>query len=286
MANKGCKEVFDSDEYKMLKTDRYIILDENNTELLSKTSSSKSGKDFIEDTVKINLSVLKSKFENLNITYEEIFDFYKKVSSKQNFYKNVIMTYNVKQINLESQKDNYSKRINNIVTKHKNINYLMKTNSKVENIMKKFLNLSHKTQIEKSYNFDYLQSQNIKDFYKKCERLINTIKTSFEFFCSMYISIYNSFEDVKEDLIEVKSLPLLISKIKAYFKKIAFSEQTNKSSYIESLFMEFNQKENIEIKKFLTRPDLLKANIGDSIKIDNINKISYFVQLYVIFLFN
>ena len=92
MAKKGCKEVFDSDEYKMLKTDRYIILDENNTELLSKTSSSKSGKDFIEDTVKINLSVLKSKFENLNITYEEIFDFYKKVSSKQNFYKNVIMT--------------------------------------------------------------------------------------------------------------------------------------------------------------------------------------------------
>ena len=149
MANKGCKEVFDSDEYKMLKTDRYIILDENNTELMSKTSSSKSGKDFMEDTVKINLSVLKSKFENLNITYEEIFDFYKKVSSKQNFYKNVIMTYNVKQINLESQKDNYSKRINDIVTKHKNINYLMKTNSKVENIMKKFLNLSHKTEIEK-----------------------------------------------------------------------------------------------------------------------------------------
>ena len=170
----------------MLKTDKFIILDENNTEILSKTSNSKSSKDQgTAENLKLHLSELKSKFDNLNINYEEVFDFYKKVSSKQSFYKNVMMNYNIKQINLESQKDNYSKRINFIIKKQKNMNDFMNSNSKIEIILKRFLQFSETIQTEKKYEFEYLQSQNNKDFYKKCELLINIIKSFFEFIITL-----------------------------------------------------------------------------------------------------
>ena len=184
MPNEASQQVFDSYEYKMLKSERFIFLDENNIEL-SKSSNSKLSKDVVlDEKLKLNLSELRNKFDNLNITYEEILDFYKKVYSKQSFYKNVMISYNVKQINLESKKDNYSKRIKLIMDKNKNINDFIKSNSKVENTFKKFLNFSKKVDDEKIFDYDHLQSQNNKDFYMKCERLINIIKSFFEFFTS------------------------------------------------------------------------------------------------------
>ena len=95
-----------------------------------------------------------------------------------------MISYNFKQINLESKKDNYSKRIKLIMDKNKNINDFIKSNSKVENTFKKFLNFSKKVDDEKIFDYDHLQSQNNKDFYMKCERLINIIKSFFEFFTS------------------------------------------------------------------------------------------------------
>jgi hypothetical protein len=49
-----------------------------------------------ERTRAINMSEIKSKFENLNLEFEELFDFHTKVLNKRQFNRSLMINYNLK----------------------------------------------------------------------------------------------------------------------------------------------------------------------------------------------
>jgi hypothetical protein len=165
----------------MLKTQRFIINEEN--ENLNKTSVSKTSKSGHSEElkIKINLSEIKAKFDNLDLTFNQLYDLSKKISSKQNFYHNFIMTFNQKEINLEEKRDNYSTRINSILNRnYKNLDDLIKSNSKVQNLLKKFQNFSLKNEIRKMYEFPLKSFQMKTEFYGNIQKTFTLIKSFFE----------------------------------------------------------------------------------------------------------
>ena len=86
--------------------------------------------------------------------------------------------YNIKQIRLESGRESYSKRIQGLVSKHyKNLDDLIKSNSKVEALMNKFQCMNYNYQKEsKMYSFDNKNVDN-RDFFEKCSKLIYEVKS-------------------------------------------------------------------------------------------------------------
>ena len=139
------------------------------------------------DIPKIALSKLISKFDNLNIEFESIYNFYSKILNNQSFNHSYMIRYNVKQVNLEINRERYSKRIQELMSKYyKNFDELIKSNSKLENFMKKFGHLmkSDKNQ-DKIYKFN-LTNKTEKDFKNKYNLLFSEINSILDFSCSKY----------------------------------------------------------------------------------------------------
>ena len=169
--------LYESQEYNVFISEKYIIDESirNNSPKKIKFSSTDEFKS------KINLSEIKKKFDNLNIEYDDIFDLYSKITNKQTFNHNIMMKYNIKQIRLESAREAHSKRIQALVSKHyKNLDDLIKNNSKVEALMNKFqyMNYSYQKEI-KTYSFHENNVDN-RDFFDKCSKLIYEVKSFFD----------------------------------------------------------------------------------------------------------
>ena len=87
---------------------------------------------------------------------------------------------------LESKKDQYSKRITEIVTKnYKNISEIIKSNSRIEASLKKFNSLNAKPEKEEN-KYEFEINYNNKGFMKKCENLIQEISSFLDNILSMY----------------------------------------------------------------------------------------------------
>ena len=174
----------------MLKSQKFVINEEN--ENLNKTTVSKASKSINseEQKYKTNLSDVKAKFDNLDITFNQLYDLSKRISSKQNFYHNFIMTFNQKEISLEEKRDNYSSRISSILNKnYKNLDDLIKSNSKVQNLLKKFQNFTLKNETRKLYEFPMKLSQMKTEFYGNIQKTFTLIKSFFEVLISLYNTI-------------------------------------------------------------------------------------------------
>lgn len=170
---EATRMLYESIEYSVFVSEKFMICDEN-------LNSTKKGK-FLnseESKSKINLSDIKRKFDNLTIEYDDIFDLYSKIVNKKIFNHNIMTKYNIKQIRLESGRESYSKRIQGLVSKHyKNLDDLIKSNSKVEALMNKFQCMNYNYQKEsKMYSFDNKNVDN-RDFFEKCSKLIYEVKS-------------------------------------------------------------------------------------------------------------
>ena len=133
----------------------------------------------------IDINDLKHKFDHIDIDFEKLYDFYTKLNSQITHYHNTMMTFNLKQVNLESKKDLYTIKVKEILRKnYKNFNELIRNNSKFKNFM-----LEYQTQIRKEneylINSQVLKSEKIpseySEFYFKCSSLISEFKSFYEF---------------------------------------------------------------------------------------------------------
>lgn len=138
-----------------------------------------------EITTYINISELKQKFENLDITFEEIYNFYTKLNSQIAHYQNTMMTFNQKQINLETKKDMYTDKVKEILRKnYKNFDELVKNNSRFNNFMKDYQDkIKKEIELEKNGKFLNIPKNptEYSKFYLKCSNVISEFKAFFEF---------------------------------------------------------------------------------------------------------
>ena len=61
----------------------------------------------------------------------------------------------------------------------------MKSNSKIEDLMKKFNYLKNDEKKKNEYVFDDLLANENADYYEKCGKIIEELKSFFEIFSSM-----------------------------------------------------------------------------------------------------
>ena len=89
-----------------------------------------------------------------------------------------MMKYNEKQVILEINRERYSKRIHELINRHyKNFDDLIKSNSKLENFMKKFNNiLRSENSQDKMYTFQLINKTE-KEFKNKCTLLFSDINS-------------------------------------------------------------------------------------------------------------
>ena len=156
-------ELLESKEYKDFKCDRLTLFDEDNkvifnsefnngttshnvASIRTRSNFSKTTSNFGATTDKklratqkqtrISLNELKQKFDNLNLTSEALFEYHSKINNKINFYRNTLINYNNKQIQLENKKDKCYVKVKEIVNKdYKNFEDLIKNNSRFEDFI-------------------------------------------------------------------------------------------------------------------------------------------------------
>jgi hypothetical protein len=82
---------------------------------------------------------------------------------------------------LEAKKDRSSKRVREILSKNlKNINEIIESNSKFQNVVKRFeLSSPHSEPAEKKYEFEFIDV-NVK-FYEKCREMTRVISTFMDY---------------------------------------------------------------------------------------------------------
>ena len=149
----------------------------NNTTSSSNLLKSKS--------VYIDINDIINKFNTIDINFDKVYNLYTKLNSQINHYHNTMINFNLKQINLEAKKDQYTKRVKNILANnYKNFDDLVKNNSRFANFMSDYT-LSIKNKYLKkldNYVIDIDEiPYNINNFYFVCNRIISEFKAFFEY---------------------------------------------------------------------------------------------------------
>lgn len=136
------KEIQKSNDYKNLMgkehfsviddlEDSKVINTDNNIMTTSSNKHKKKGK-----RTKIPLSEIKKKFEEINLTFDEVYNYYIKMISAENFARKTMINLNNKQIELEKKKDIFSKKVTEIINKdYKNFEDLIKNNPRFKDFI-------------------------------------------------------------------------------------------------------------------------------------------------------
>jgi hypothetical protein len=134
---------------------------------------------------------------------------------------------------------------------YKNVKEVMKSNSKVEQLMKKFSYYKKETNLQKStIIFDDLLENFNADFYLKCENIVESLKSFLDIFTAL---LENSIFEPIDDLDKI------IAKIKIYFSKIEENSQKSREAYINYLF------EAIDVKNFqLPKDEMINQEINET----------------------
>lgn len=224
----------------------------NNPNITNKFHNSK-------EKCKIYLKDLKEKLDNLDMDFDSMFNFYTKIINKTNFFHNHMINFNFKQISLESKKDQYTKRVKQIIEKNsKNIEDLIKFNPKFQNLLN-VLNLDIKndnfTMIvkEKIGNLDFISKVNLnkyEGFYIKCQKYFSDLKTFNEFL------IYNLEKITEEYQADDATKEMLKNKFFQIKKNYEIEYENNKLfdkvEYLNQLFIEVEHeyiKEKSKLEK-------------------------------------
>lgn len=226
-------DLLESKEYKDFQCDRLTLFDEDNKVIFnsefnndttshgSNVASNRTKSNFSKTTsnlgvttekrfkatqkqTRLSLSELKDKFEHLNLTREALFEYHSKINNKINFYRNTLINYNNKQIQLENKKDKCFVKVKEIVNKdYKNFEDLINNNSRFEDFInnnqslirqaKEHREVTKTKKIRQAYTSKELKENEDKELisqtplevmslelYKNCNSLLRENKNFFE----------------------------------------------------------------------------------------------------------
>jgi hypothetical protein len=156
-------------------------IDLNNTITNNQSNINKNSNPQKEEQ-KISLVTIKEKYDNLDINFDELYNFYSKMLNKQSFNHSYMMKYNDKQVQLEIKREKYSKKIQDLIAKnYKNFDELIKSNSKLEKFINKFnQELRSDNSFNKIYTFE-IESKQDKEFINKSTLLFSEINSILDY---------------------------------------------------------------------------------------------------------
>lgn len=133
----------------------------------------------------LNVNEILKKLSDINITFEDLYNFYSKLNSQITHYQNAMMIFNQKLITLETKKDSYTIQVKEILKKnYKGYSELVKNNSKFDYFMKDYQDKIKKeieSKEKKSKIIIPSDAQFISNFYNKCKIINSEFKAFFEF---------------------------------------------------------------------------------------------------------
>lgn len=246
---------------------------------------------------RLTLSELKSKFDNLNLTKEMIYEYHSKITNRINFYRNTLKNYNNKQIFFENKKDKFSQKVKEILNKdYKNFEDLINNNSRFDDFISKNRSLIQKAKekrelIKNNKVINVYTAEELKenednelithtpletmaiDLYKNCHSLIRENKNFFENIarqCEYYIDNHSAGKTREE-------ISRLNEQIASYLNDINSYSIPQFEAYIKTLYSFI--KDNNKSYKTEQSANLLKFfYIDDAYSIPNKQFIKHFLK--------
>lgn len=169
----------------------------------------------------ITLEELKTKFDEINLTYKQVYELYIKMTSNEYFARKTMNDLNKKQINLENLKDTYTQKVKQIINQdYKNFIDIVKKNDRFRNFLQKnepeLLKAKEQREnkiskkIKKLLNENYNSHPDYKSLEKQSKKLINRTavsKTKIKYYLE---SILNSLSNANnlfdfDDIIQTET---------------------------------------------------------------------------------
>ena len=251
----------------------------------------------------INIDEIRSKFNYINLKYNEVYDFYSKIISLANFRRKKMTDLNKNLINLQTKKNLYIKKVQNIINKDfKNLNDLIEKNSKFKKFYEDNKNEIHKaikkreeiiSKTIKEINADFshpdlnlIKKRNL--FLEKCRIIKRKINVIYESLIESMI-ILNNFKYYDENKMSLKlnkqnynSSERIIELTTNFIKQ--YSEM-KLEKYIKDI-LEYAKKKNIQYSeiiynilfKNIKSEENLKIFINENLIDDTL--MFYFFKLY------
>ena len=108
---------------------------------------------------KISFEEIKERFDELDLKYDEFYDFFTKIISKANFSRKKMTSLNERLITLETRKNKYTQKVDDIILKdYKNLTDILNNAIKYDEIRKE--------QIIRFQNFIENNKNNLKNAEK------------------------------------------------------------------------------------------------------------------------
>ena len=212
-----CKKDIEFNNF--MKGAKYILInsddDEDNQsdEVLNdkneKTKRNKNNNKKKNNYIKVTFDKIKERFDELDLKYDEFYDFFTKIISKANFSRKKMGDLNEKLIHLETKKNQYIKKVDDIILNdYKNLTDIIKNIMKYDEIRKK--------QIIRFQKFIENNKKNLKNAEK-----IRNIKASEKKSELFFEDIINpDTNKIKKQNAFIDKCKDATAKIKSYFENI------------------------------------------------------------------
>jgi len=159
----------------LFSSDSFLVLDEKDN-VINKNLI--QGKD--DRVAKIKFQDLLRMLNDLEITYEQLFEFFSKLKNKSNFYQNHMMLFNMRQITLDSRKEKHTEKVKCLIAKnYHNFEDLCKRNLKFKGFYEKNKNTLVRDSKLRISDIELKVPTHIHEFYQKCDVVLHTFKNAF-----------------------------------------------------------------------------------------------------------
>ena len=260
-----CKKDIEFNNF--MKGTKYILINSDDEDyksdevLRNKNENTKKRKNIINKNnyIKVTFDEIKERFDELDLKYDEFYDFFTKIISKANFSRKKMGDLNEKLIHLETKKNKYTQKVDDIILNdYKNLRDIINNAMKYDKISK-----------EKIIRFQQFIENNKRNL-KNAEKLRN-IKTS-----QKLTEIY--FEDIiNPDTNKIKKQNTFIDKCKDAIAKIKSYFENIKIGMIHlNNFKQFDQYYNKQLK---TYNEIIPLTTGFTEKTNGISDKKYIQDL-------
>ena len=128
---KGAKYILINSDYEDYESDE-VLSNKNENENAKRNKINNKNKN---NYIKVRFEEIKERFDELNLKYDEFYDFFTKIISKANFSRKKMGDLNEKLIHLETKKNQYIQKVDDIILNdYKNLTDIIKNIMKYDEI--------------------------------------------------------------------------------------------------------------------------------------------------------
>ena len=126
---KGAKYILINSDYEDYESDEELSIKKENGKRNKNNNTNKN------NYIKVRFEEIKERFDELDLKYDEFYDFFTKIISKANFSRKKMGDLNEKLIHLETKKNQYIKKVDDIILNdYKNLTDIIKNIMKYDEI--------------------------------------------------------------------------------------------------------------------------------------------------------